>query len=248
MAVVSTVQKVGVSLGLRCGLSLPLAVVGKGDDSAGANGQGSLAGVVDLAVEGGGTKDSGNLMDSSLQVTVVTGNGLVASNGNRYGGIGSNNVGLHSGGDGLVGDGLGSRDNGRGSIGEGSIGVADDGGNNSGLSLSLPLAIVSIGVGVAVSITIAESMSVVSTVQEVRVSLSLGLSLGLPLTVVSVCVGVSVSISVAKAVAIVSSVQEVRVGLSLGVCLGGSLGSHCQQKKSGKRHCSSVVSLDCRPM
>merc|ERR1711868_363130 len=238
MAVVSTVQKVGVSLGLRCGLSLPLAVVGKGDDSAGANGQGSLAGVVDLAVEGGGTKDSGNLMDSSLQVTVVTSNGLVASNGNRYGGIGSNNVGLHSGGDGLVGDGLGGRDNGRGSIGEGSIGVADDGGNNSGLSLSLPLAIVSIGVGVAVSITIAESMSVVSTVQEVRVSLSLGLSLGLPLTVVSVCVGV------AKAVAIVSSVQEVRVGLSLGVCLGGSLGSHCQQKKSGKRHCSSVVSLD----
>merc|ERR1712227_1091353 len=130
MAVVSTVQKVGVSLGLRCGLSLPLAVVGK----AGANGQGSLAGVVDLAVEGGGTKDSGNLMDSSLQVTVVTGNGLVASNGNRYGGIGSNNVGLHSGGDGLVGDGLGGRDNGRGSIGEGSIGVADNGGNNSGLA------------------------------------------------------------------------------------------------------------------
>merc|ERR1712212_1397877 len=72
MAVVATVQEVGVSLGLRCGLSLPLAVVGKGgdnggvllhdgltngvgDDGAGANGQGSLAGIVNLGVEGGGT-------------------------------------------------------------------------------------------------------------------------------------------------------------------------------------------------
>merc|ERR1711881_585018 len=94
MAVVSTVQEVGVGLGLRCGLSLPLAIVGKGgdnggvllhdglangvgDDGAGANGQGSLAGVVDLAVKSGGTKDGRNLMDSSLQLTVVTGNGLV---------------------------------------------------------------------------------------------------------------------------------------------------------------------------
>merc|ERR1712061_280754 len=111
MAVVATVQEVGVGLGLRCGLSLPLAVVGKGgdnggellhdgltngvgDDSAGANGQGSLAGIVNLGVEGGGTKDGGNLMDSSLQVTVVTGNGLVASNGNRDGSVGSNNIGL----------------------------------------------------------------------------------------------------------------------------------------------------------
>merc|ERR1719237_1575477 len=150
MAVVDTVQEVGVGLGLRCGLSLPLAVGGKGgdnggvllhdgltngvgDDSAGANGQGSLAGIVNLGVEGGGTKDGGNLMDSSLQVTVVTGNGLVASNGNR-----DNSVGLHGGGDGLVSNGLGSRDNSRGSIGVGSVGVADDGSNNSGLSLSLP--------------------------------------------------------------------------------------------------------------
>merc|ERR550519_1412454 len=242
MAVVATVQEVGVGLGLRCGLSLPLAIVGKGgdnggvllhdglangvgDDGAGANGQGSLAGVVDLAVESGGTKDGGNLMDSSLQLTVVTGNGLVASNGNGDGGIGSNNVGLHGGGDGLVGDGLRGRDNGRGSIREGSIGVADNGTNNSGLSLSFPLAIV-------------------SSVQDVRVSLSLRLSLSFPLAIVSVCVGVSVSITVAEAMAIVSSVQEVRVSLSLGVSLGGSLGSHCQQKKSGKRHCSSVVSLD----
>merc|ERR1712080_197782 len=121
MAVVSTIQEVGVGLGLRCGLSLPLAIVGKGgdnggvllhdglangvgDDGAGANDQGSLAGVVDLAVKSGGTKDGRNLMDSSLQLTVVTGNG----------GIGSNNVGLHGGGDGLVSDGLRGRDNGRG--------------------------------------------------------------------------------------------------------------------------------------
>merc|ERR1711944_383979 len=214
MAVVSTVQEVGVGLGLRCGLSLPLAIVGKGgdnggvllhdglahgvsDDGAGANGQGSLAGVVDLAVESGGTKDGGNLMDSSLQLTVVTGNGLVASNGNGDGGIGSNNVGLHGGGDGLVSDGLRGRDNGRGSIREGSVGVADNGSNNSGFSLSFPLAIVSVCVGVAVSVAVAESMTIVSSVQKVRVSLSLRLSLSFPLAVVTVCVGVAVSITVA---------------------------------------------------
>merc|ERR1719357_982911 len=88
VAVVSTVQEVGVSLSI----SGPLAVVGKGgddggvlvddglaesvgDDGAGANGQGALAGVVDLGVEGGGSEDGGDLVDGSLQVTVVTGNG-----------------------------------------------------------------------------------------------------------------------------------------------------------------------------
>merc|ERR1711970_1308881 len=143
MAVVATVQEVGVSLGLGCGLSLPLAVVGEGgdnsgvllhdglaggvgDNGAGANGQGSLASVVDLGVEGGGAKDGRNLMDGSLQLTVVTGNGLVASNGNGDSSVGGNNVGLHGGGDGLVGDGLGGGDNGRGSIGVGSVGVADN--------------------------------------------------------------------------------------------------------------------------
>merc|ERR1719346_422899 len=70
VAVVSTVQEVGVSLSLS--ISGPLAVVGKGgddggvlvddglaesvgDDGAGANSQGALAGVVDLGVEGGGS-------------------------------------------------------------------------------------------------------------------------------------------------------------------------------------------------
>merc|ERR1719284_1400704 len=68
VAVVSTIQEVGVSLSI----SGPLAVVGKGgddggvlvddglaesvgDDGAGANSQGALAGVVDLGVEGGGS-------------------------------------------------------------------------------------------------------------------------------------------------------------------------------------------------
>merc|ERR1719323_2607603 len=67
VAVASTVQEVGVSLSLS--ISGPLAVVGKGgddggvlvddglaesvgDDGAGANSQGALAGVVDLGVEG----------------------------------------------------------------------------------------------------------------------------------------------------------------------------------------------------
>merc|ERR1719461_2067197 len=92
VAVVSTVQEVGVSLSI----SGPLAVVGKGgddggvlvddglaesvgDDGAGANSQGALAGIVDLGVEGGGSEDGGDLVDGSLQVTVVTSNCLVTS-------------------------------------------------------------------------------------------------------------------------------------------------------------------------
>merc|ERR1719266_3305142 len=125
MAVVSAIKKVGFSLGLRLGINTPLAIVSKGgdnsgvllddglakavgDDSAGANGQGSLAGIIDLGVKGGGTEDGGDLVDGSLQLTVVTGNGLVASNSNGDSSVGGNNVGLHSGGDGLVGEGLGS--------------------------------------------------------------------------------------------------------------------------------------------
>merc|ERR1712130_779031 len=107
-------------------------------------------------------------MDGSLQLTVVTGDGLVASNSNGDSGVGGNNVGLNGGGDGLVGDGLGGGDNGRGSIGVGSVGVANNGSNNSGLSLSLPLAVVSVCVGVSVAVAVAESMAVVSAVQEVK--------------------------------------------------------------------------------
>merc|ERR1719180_456905 len=154
---VGSIEKVGV------GLSLPLAVVvavavvavggdgdgvlvddglskAVGDDGAGANGQRSLAGVVDLGVESGGTKDGGHLVDGSLQLTVVTGNGLVASDGNGDGGVGGNNVGLDGGGVGLVGDGLGGGDNGRGSIGVGSVGVSSSE-KDLRVGLSLPLAV-----------------------------------------------------------------------------------------------------------
>merc|ERR1719180_261046 len=120
---VGSIEKVGVSLSL----SLPLAVVvavavvavggdgdgvlvddglasGVGDDGTGANGEGALAGIVDLAVEGGGREEGRDLMDGSLQLTVVTGNGLVASNSHWDWEVGGNNVGLNGGGDGLVGD------------------------------------------------------------------------------------------------------------------------------------------------
>merc|ERR1712243_401793 len=210
MAVVSTVQEVGISLGLS--ISGPLAVVCKGgddggvlvddglaesvgDDGAGANSQGALAGVVDLGVEGGGSEDGGDLVDGSLQVTVVTGNGLLASDSDGDSSVGGNNVGLDGGGVGLVGDGLGGGDHGRGSVGK-SIGVADNRGDNSGVGISRPLAVVSVPVGVAVSVS---EMSVVSSVQQVGISISfgLGLSISRPLSVVVASIGVAVAIAIA---------------------------------------------------
>merc|ERR1712211_131372 len=213
VAVVSTVQEVGVSLSLS--ISGPLAVVGKGgddsgvlvddglaksvgDDGAGANSQGALAGVVDLGVEGGGSEDGGDLVDGSLQVTVVTGNGLVASDSDGDSSVGGNNVGLDRGCVGHVGDGLGGGDHGRGSVGK-SIGVADNRGNNSGVGISRPLAVVSVPVGVAVAVSVAESMSVVSSVQQVGISISIGLGLSIsrPLSVVVASIGVAVAIAIA---------------------------------------------------
>merc|ERR1719422_301077 len=219
-------MEVGVSLSI----SGPLAVVGKsgddggvlvddglaesmGDDGAGANSQGALAGVVDLGVEGGGSEDGGDLVDGSLQVTVVTGNGLVASDSDGDRSVGGNNVGLDSGGVGLIGDGLGGGDHGGGSVGK-SVGVADNRGNNSGVGISRPLAVVSVPVGVAVAVSVAE-MSVVSTVQQVGISISLGLGLGIsgPLSVVVASIGVAVAIAIAEAMSVVSSVEKVRVSL-----------------------------------
>jgi len=124
-----------------------------GDDSAGADGQRSLAGIVDLAVEGGGTKDGGDLVDGSLQVTVVTGDGLVPSNGDWDSSVGSNNVGLNGGGDGLVGDLMGGGDHMGDSVrvakvAKTGVGVASSeriaGVDNRGSSslLGLPLAVV----------------------------------------------------------------------------------------------------------
>merc|ERR1712088_1094256 len=90
VAVVSTVQEVGVSLGLS--ISGPLAVVAEsgGDDGAGADSQGALAGIVDLGVKGGGSEDGGDFVDGSLQVTVVTGNGLVAPTATGDSSVGGN--------------------------------------------------------------------------------------------------------------------------------------------------------------
>merc|ERR1719180_768348 len=96
---VGSIEKVGVSLSLPLAVVVAEAVVAVGgngdgvlvddglskavgDDGAGANGQRSLAGLVGLGVEGGGTKDGRDLVDGSLKVT----------------------VGLDGGGDGLVGD------------------------------------------------------------------------------------------------------------------------------------------------
>merc|ERR1711936_96172 len=166
---IGSIQKVGVSL------SLPLAVVvtstiqaiggdgdgvlvddglpkAVGDDSASSDGQRSLASVVDLAVEGRGSEKSRHLMDGSLQVTVVTGDSLVASDSNWDSSVGSNNVGLNSGGDGLVGDLMCGRHHmgdgvGIAEVAKTSIGVASSeriagvyNGSSSSL-LSLPLAV-----------------------------------------------------------------------------------------------------------
>ena len=125
MVTISSIEKVGVSL------SLPLAVVettiqtvggngdgvlvdnglskAVGDDSAGANSQGALAGIIDLGVEGRCSKKSRHLMDGALQVTVVTSNSLVSSHSDGDSSVGCNNVGLNSGSDSLVGDLMGRR-------------------------------------------------------------------------------------------------------------------------------------------
>merc|ERR1719427_1175503 len=100
VVVTSTIQAIGGDRdGVLVDNGLPKAV---GDDGAGSNGQRSLASVVNLAVESRGSEKSRHLMDSSLQVTVVTSNGLVASDSHWDWEVGSNNIGLNSGGDGLV--------------------------------------------------------------------------------------------------------------------------------------------------
>jgi len=126
-----------------------------GDDGTGANGQGSLASLVDLGVEGRGSEKGRHLMDSSLQITIVAGNSLVTSDSNWDSSIGGNNVGLNSGGDGLVGDLMSGRHHMGDSVGvakvaETGIGVASSEGvasvdnrsrHGSLLLLSLPLAV-----------------------------------------------------------------------------------------------------------
>ena len=142
---VMSIQKVGISLGLSLAVvDATIDTVGGdsdsvllddglaeavGDDGTGANSQGSLASLVDLSVESRGSEKGRHLMDSSLQITIVAGNSLVASDSNWDSSIGGNNVGLNSGGDGLVGDLMGGRHHMGDSVGvakvaETGIGVA----------------------------------------------------------------------------------------------------------------------------
>merc|ERR1712098_480547 len=107
------------------------------EESAGSNSQGSLAGLIGLGVKGWGSKEGGNFMNSSLELTIVTSNSLVASNSHRDSSIGGDNLSLY----------LGDRicdSRGKSSIGiaDSSIGIASKssiGENNSWVSLSLSL-------------------------------------------------------------------------------------------------------------
>merc|ERR1712098_861926 len=106
---------------------------------AGSNSQGSLAGLIGLGIKSRGSKEGGYLMDSSLELTIVSGNSLVASNSNRNSSIGGSDLGFY------LGDGIGdSRGNSSIGIADSSIGVASQpsiGKNNSWLSLSLSLSL-----------------------------------------------------------------------------------------------------------
>ena len=84
----------------RVSLSLGQGVL---DESTGAHGQSSTVGVL-LLVEGGGSKQSGNLVDSSLELTIVASLGLVSSNSHGHSLVSGNNLSVE-------GKGLDSRDN-----------------------------------------------------------------------------------------------------------------------------------------
>merc|ERR1719237_2012364 len=89
---------------------------------------------------GGGAEKSGALMYSSLEITIISSNSLVTSNGNRHSGSGGDNLGLEGqgldGGDGVC--------VGVGSVGVGGVGEAG-GVHKGGVSLGLPLAVVGEG-------------------------------------------------------------------------------------------------------
>merc|ERR1719460_1737887 len=129
---VGGVDKGGVSLGLP----LAQAVL---DHGAGADSEGAAIGVL-LGVQGGGAEKSGDLMYSSLEITIISSNSLVTSNGNRDSGSSSDNLGLE--GQGL--DGGNGVCVGVGSVGVGGVGEAG-GVDKGGVSLGLPLAVVAVG-------------------------------------------------------------------------------------------------------
>merc|ERR1719362_1461538 len=126
------VDKGGVSLGLP----LAQAVL---DHGAGADSEGAAIGVL-LGIKGGGGEKSGDLMYSSLEITIISSNSLVTSNGNRHSGSGGDNLGLE--GQGL--DGGKGVCVGVGSVGIGGVGEAG-GVDKGGVSLGLPLAVVGVG-------------------------------------------------------------------------------------------------------
>merc|ERR1712106_671654 len=82
------------------------------EEGTGANSQRALTGIIDLSVEGRGSKEGWDLMDSSLEFTIVSSNSLVASNSNRDGSICSCDLSFN------FGDSVGQS---RGSIWETSI-------------------------------------------------------------------------------------------------------------------------------
>merc|ERR550517_1146956 len=94
--------------GIGLGLSL---TEGVSEDSAGADSQGAAVGVL-LLEEGGGGHQAGDLVPGSLQVSVVSGNGLVSSDSHGDGQVGGSDLSLQ-----------GERlDHGQG-VGVGSVGV-----------------------------------------------------------------------------------------------------------------------------
>merc|ERR1719452_465173 len=119
-------------------LGLPLAQ-GVLDNGAGADSEGATIRVL-LGVQGGGAEKSGDLMYSSLEITIISSNSLVTSNGNRHSGSGGDNLGLE--GQGL--DGGNGVCVGVGSVGVGGVGEAS-GVDKGGVSLGLPLAVVGEG-------------------------------------------------------------------------------------------------------
>merc|ERR1719239_649418 len=127
----------GVDKG-RVSLSLPLAQ-GVLDHGAGADSEGATIGIL-LGVQGGGAEKSGDLMYSSLEITIISSNSLVTSNGNRHSGSGGDNLGLE--GQGL--DGGNGVCVGVGSVGVGGVGEAG-GVDKGGVGLGLPLAVVAEG-------------------------------------------------------------------------------------------------------
>merc|ERR1719347_404238 len=108
-----------------------------GHKGTGSNGQGSLAGLIGLGVKSRGPEEGGYLMNSSLELTIVSGNSLVASNSHRDSSIGGSDLGFY------LGDGIGdSRGNSSIGVADSSIGIASKtsiGKNNSWLSLGLSL-------------------------------------------------------------------------------------------------------------